>query len=309
MDRFEALDTFTRVVEFGSFTAAADSLDVAKSAVSRRIGELEAHLGVQLFHRTTRKLNLTQSGRSFHDHAKRILEDLAEAESRVSQEHQELRGRLRIAVPMSFGMRHLSPVICEFGGAHPKIEFDVDFNDRRVDLLQEGFDLAVRIGQLEDSSLIARRLFDARTVICAGPGYLAEHGTPRTPDELVDHKGLVYSNVPVPDRWVWRDNAGMKHSVRIPVALSANSGEYLCEAAVANRGIALQPTFIAHHHIARGELIPILTDFGWPITPAYAIYPPTRHLSYRVRAFIDHLADRFAGTPYWDEEVQRKLKA
>lgn len=308
MDRFDELNTFVRVVESGSFTAAADDLDMAKSAVSRRIAELEKRLGAQLFRRTTRRLNLTDSGRGFYEHAKRIIEDLDEAESRVAQANCELGGRLRIALPMSFGLRHLSSAICDFGERHPRIEFDLDFNDRRVDLVQDGFDVAVRIGRLDDSSLVARRLFDARTVIVASRGYIERHGQPLTPDDLTRHDVLVYSNVPVSDRWTWWDGQGEQHTVQVKVALKANSGEYLCQAAVAGYGIVMQPTFIVHGHVARGELVPVLTGYDWPVSPAYAVYPPTRHLSYRVRAFIDFLVERYEGTPYWDREMDSAMR-
>ncbi len=307
MDRFDELNTFVRVVESGSFTAAADALDTAKSAVSRRIAELEKRLGAQLFHRTTRRLNLTDSGRAFYEHAKRILEDLEEAESRVAQANCELSGRLRIALPMSFGLRHMSSAVCDFGEKHPRIRFDLDFNDRRVDLVQDGFDVAVRIGHLEDSTLVARRLFDARTVIVASREYLERRGEPVEPADLSRHDILAYSNVPVTDRWYWRDADGERRSVPVEVTLKANSGEYLCDAAVAGHGIVMQPTFIVHGHIARGELVPLLTGYAWPVSAAYAIYPPTRHLSYRVRAFIDFLAERFAGVPYWDREIETAL--
>ncbi len=180
MDRLADLQTFVGVVESGSFSAAAERLNVAKSAVSRRVAALESRLGVQLFARTTRRLNLTDSGKSFYEHCVRILADLEEAESAVMQAHGELRGRLRVALPVSFGLRHMRGPILEFAGLHPLVEFDLDFNDRRVDLLEEGIDVAIRIGRLSDSSLIARALFQATTVLCASPHYLEQHGVPRT---------------------------------------------------------------------------------------------------------------------------------
>lgn len=308
MDRFDEMTVFIKAAEAGSFTAAAAQLDIAKSAVSRRIADLESRLQAQLFRRTTRQVNLTETGRRFYDHAKRILEDLEEAETLVSSAHCELQGLLRMALPMSFGLRHLAPAIREFGSQNRGIEFDLDFNDRRADLLLEGFDLAVRIGALQDSSLVARRLCEARTVVCASPAYLEKHGVPRTPGELADHAVMVYSNVPDPGQWIYRDAEGARHSVKLPVVLRANNGEYLCEAAASGWGIVLQPTFIAHQKIVSGELVPILTGYSWPVSTAYAIYPPTRHLSRRVRAFIDFLAERFGGVPYWDREIENAYK-
>ena len=300
MRRFEDLQAFVAVVEAGSFTAAADRLGAAKSAVSRRISALEERLGVQLLRRTTRRLNLTDSGQSFYERSARILADLDEAESAVAQEHGELRGSLRVALPLSFGIRHMCEPIAEFSRRHPKVRFDLDLNDRRIDLVEEGIDLAIRIGRLPDSSLIARKLFEARTVVCGSRAYFDAHGVPKTPDELRDQRCLVYGNLVDPSKWACRDKDGNRHQVTVTAAMTATSCDYLCAAARQGLGIAMQPTFIAGEAISRGDLVPVLTEYDWPASPAYAVYPPTRHLSYRVREFIDFLADRFSGTPYWD---------
>ena len=302
MDRFEDLQAFVTVVKAGSFTAAADRLDIAKSAVSRRVSALEERLGVQLLRRTTRRLNVTDTGQSFYEHSARILADLEEAEAAVAQEHGELRGHLRVAIPLSFGLRHMCKPIADFSRQHPRVTFDLDLNDRRIDLIAEGVDLAVRIGRLADSTLIARKLFEVRTVVCASPGYLEEKGRPKTPEELLDHDCIVYANLPDPGRWVCTDSAGERHSVDVNITMTASSGDFLCAAAAEGLGIALQPTFIAGESISSGKLVPLLTDYQWPVSPAYAIYPPTRHLSYRVREFIDFLAKCFEGLPYWDED-------
>ena len=304
MHRFVELECLVAIVEAGSFTAAADRLGIGKSVVSRRVAALEERLGVQLIARTTRRLSLTDSGRSFYEHCARILADLEEAESAVAQLHGDLRGRLRVALPVSFGLRHMADPIAEFGRRHPQISFDLDLNDRRVDLVEEGMDLAVRIGRMPDSTLIARKLFDARTVVCAGPGYLEAHGVPETPDDLRDHVCLVYSNLSDPYRWVYADADGARRSVDIRHRMTISSGDFLCEAASRDLGIVLQPTFIAHERVRSGRLVPILTDYRWPVTPAYAVYPPTRHLSYRVREFIDFLVGHFAGTPAWDRDCE-----
>lgn len=302
MDRFEDLQAYVAVVETGSFTAAAERLDTAKSAVSRRISALEERLGVQLLRRTTRQLNVTETGRNFYEQSARILADLEEAESAVLQEHGELRGTLRVALPLSFGIRHMAEPIAAFSRRHPLVNFNLDLNDRRIDLVEEGIDLAVRIGQLADSTLIARRLFDARTVVCAAPDYLARHGTPTTPADLKDHDCLVYGNLADPTRWVCRDANGKTIRIDVHAAMTASSGDFLSVAAAKGLGIAIQPTFIAGESISRGELVPILGDFEWPVTPAYVVYPPTRHLSFRVRALIDHLVEYFSGTPAWDTD-------
>jgi len=302
MDRFENLETFIAVVETGSFTAAADRLGVAKSAVSRRVSALEERLGAQLLTRTTRRLSQTDAGRAFYDRSVRILADLDEAESTVAETHGELRGRLRIALPLSFGVRHMCAPIAEFSAAHPGVTFELDLNDRRVDLVEEGADLAIRIGHLGDSSLIARRLFESRLIVCASPDYLERHGVPETPDALTEHDCLIYSNVADPDRWSYRDGAGQERRVDVNAAMRVSSGDFIVESAVRGLGIAMQPAFIAGDAIRRGELVPVLTDLSWPTTPAWALYPPARHLSSRVRAFIDFIAERFSGIPYWDED-------
>jgi DNA-binding transcriptional LysR family regulator len=304
MDRFEDLQAFVAVVESGSFTAAADRLDTAKSAISRRIAALEERLGVQLLRRTTRRLNLTETGRSFYEHSARILADLEEAEAAVQQEHGELRGTLRVALPLSFGVRHMCKPIASFSRLHPKIRFDLDLNDRRIDLVEEGMDLAIRIGHLPDSSLIARRLFDVRTVVCASPHYLSVHGTPQSPEALSEHDCLVYSNLPEPETWRWKDASGRKHSVDVRVVMRASNGDLLANAAAHGLGIVIQPTFLASESIRRGNLVPILENVEWPVSPAFAVYPPTRHLTYRVRAFIDFLVERFSGTPQWDRDCE-----
>ena len=306
MHKFEDLQAFVSVVESGSFTAAAERLDADKSAISRRVSSLEEHLGVQLMRRTTRSLNLTDSGRSFYERSARILADLEEAESAVAQEHGELSGRLRVALPLSFGVLHMGPPIDAFSQQHPRVEFDLELNDRHVDLLQDKIDVAVRIGELSDSSLIAKRLFKARIVICASPGYLRKNGTPATPDDLREHRCLVYSNLRDPGHWAWLDADGVAQRARVNVAMQANNGNLLSIAASDGLGIVMQPTFIAHAAIKAGDLVPILADYAWPEPTAYAVYPPARHLSHRVRAFIDFLADYFAATPYWDLDCKSR---
>jgi len=303
MDRLEAMRTLVAVVDSGGISAAAERLDVAKSAVSRRIAELEEHLGAQLLRRTTRTVQLTDTGRSFYERCLGILADVEEAESAVRQEHGALRGRLRVAMPLSFGVLHLAPAVIAFLERHPDVELDLDLNDRQVDVLQEGFDVAVRIADLADSSLIARRLTTVRLLPCASPGYLQRHGAPRTPEDLAGHRCLVYSNAPDGAAWQYRTPAGEPRQVRVGVRLQANNGDLARQLALAGEGIALAPTFIVYRELARGELVPLLQEWRWPQFNAYALYPPTRHLSRRVRAFVDFLAERFAGVPYWEKEI------
>ena len=294
------MQVFISVVEAGSISAAAERLDLAKSAVSRRLAELEAHLGVSLITRTTRRLNLTDSGRAYYARCVAILADLDEAESAVSQAHAALKGKLKVALPLSFGLLHLSPLIQAFMTLHPEVRFELDFNDRQIDLMQEGFDLAIRIATLDDSSLIARRLAPIRHVVCASPDYLAKHGTPLAAADLADHAGLVYSNLLDPGLWTYLSPDGQPGEVRVPVRLAASSGDFLMRAAIAGEGLLLLPTFYVHTALRSGQLRRVLADHRWPEVSAYAVYPPTRHLSNRVRALIDFLVERLAGEPYWD---------
>ncbi|MGK0269710.1 MAG: DNA-binding transcriptional LysR family regulator [Cocleimonas sp.] len=300
MDRFENMKTFIHIVDAGSMSAAADRLEVTKSAVSRRLKELEEHLGVQLFHRTTRSMNLTDSGTAFYQQAVRILEDVLEAENSITQAHGTLKGSLKIAVPYSFGIMHLGPAINEFLKIHPQIEFDLDFNDRQVDIVQEGFDLAIRIANLPDSSLIARRLSSIDHIACASPSYLEKHGVPDSPEDLVNHRCLAYNLLQDYKSWVFIDENKEIINVNIDPYFKSSAGESLREAAIDGHGICYLPTFIVYQQIEQQKLIPLLHKYKSSQVNTYAIYPQTRHLSQRVRVFVDFLIKRFEGTPYWD---------
>ena len=301
MDRFDAMATFACVAEVGSISGAAERLGIAKSAVSRRLRDLENHLGVELIHRTTRHLALTPSGETLYHRATRLLADMDEAEEAVSREHGELSGVIRLAAPLSFGLLQLQPAINAFMAAHPRVNFDLNLDDNEVDLIAEGFDLGVRLASLPDSTLIARKLAPIRNIAAASPAYLARHGTPRHPSELVEHDCLIYSNVPANQVWGYRDAQGVWQPVKGRTRLRVNNGDFLREAAARGAGIVIEPTFLLHNAVAEGRLVPILTETEWPEIGAYAVYPQTRHLSARVRAFIDFLGQRFAGEPYWDQ--------
>lgn len=300
MDRLENMITFVQIVDSGNISTAADRLTVAKSAVSRRLKELETYLGVQLFHRTTRSLNLTASGTAYYQQAVRILDDIVEAENAITQAHVRLQGSIKIAVPYSFGHMHLSPAIHEFLNLHPHIEFDLDFNDRQVDIVQDGFDLAIRIANLEDSSLIARPLASINHVACAAPSYLARYGKPETPKDLAKHRCLAYNLSPDYKSWTFIDRNEKAVKVGINPQFTSNAGESLRDATIAGLGVTYLPTFIVYQQIEQQQLIPILKDYKASPINAYAIYPPTRHLSHRIRTLIDFLQERYSGTPYWD---------
>lgn len=304
MDKFADIETFVTVVDTGSFSAAAERLDAAKSAVSRRVRALEARLGVKLLNRTTRRLSLTDAGRDFHQRACRILADLNEAEQAIGDADCALRGRIRVAAPLSFGLLHLAPAINAFAAQHPEVQLDLDLNDREVSLIEEGVDVAVRIGTLPDSTLIARRLCEIRRVAVASPDYLAKHGTPRTPDDLVHHLGLRYTNLPRQQYWRFSDPNGRTYTPQVPDRMAANNGELLTRAAVDGLGLAAQPSFITYHALQAGALQSVLSDYALPGAALHAVFPPGRYQSRRVRVFTDFLAAQFADPPYWDDRPE-----
>jgi DNA-binding transcriptional LysR family regulator len=303
MSVFDDMTVFVRAVEVGSFSGAAQQLGIAKSIVSRRILSLESRLGTSMFHRSTRRLSLTETGLAYYERARRILADLAEAEDLASQLQGELKGRLKVAAPMSFGYRHLSPVVTDFLRAHPQVDIELDLNDRRVDLISDGFDIAVRIGSLPDSSIISRTLAPCRHVVCASPAYIASHGRPQIPAELASesHVCLAYNNRPRAEQWRFQiDDV----CTDVPVKarhIHSNNGDILCEAAVAGLGIIVLPTFIVSDAVARGALEVLLTGYEVASPSILAVWPPSRHVSGKVRAFVDLLAKRFGKTPYWDK--------
>jgi len=300
IDRLADLEAFVRVADTGGIGSAATRLGVAKSAVSRRLKCLEERLGVTLVNRTTRRLSLTETGRAYYERAIVILGDIDEADQAAAAVHGTLRGSLRVAAPLSFGLRHLAPAISEFLHRHESLSMEMDLNDRRIDIVDEGFDIAVRIGVLEDSSLVARKLFNAGNVVFASPDYLARHGTPARPEDIANHAGLIYASRPERRAWTWRDPRGGERSVNPSTRLVSNNGDILLAAAEAGLGLCLLPSFIAFQSIEAGRLVPVLTTAGWTGAAGFAVYPPGRHLSVKVRAFVDFLAERFDGIPYWE---------
>ena len=300
MDRLAAVEAFVRVAEAQSFSGAAARIGSSKSAVSRLVSALEADLGVRLFHRTTRSLSLTEAGRGYFERTSRILADLQEADLAVSQLQAAPRGLLRVSAPMSFGFLHLAPALPEFFREHPEVSADVTMSDRFVDLIDEGFDIAVRIGVLEDSALIARRLAPIRLAICASPAYLAAHGTPLVPDDLKSHECLTNSNMASSREWRLRSPDGHPLTIEVSGRLSCNNGDALRVSAVEGMGVIIMPTFIIGADVKAGRLVRVLQDFVPADIALYAVYPPTRHLSPKVRAFVDFLAARFGPKPYWD---------
>ena len=306
MDRFADLAAFTAVVESGTFSAAGERLGVAKSVVSRRVGRLEARLGSRLMNRTTRRLTLTDAGRNLYPRAVQILADLEDAEQSVTTETADLRGLLRLAAPLSFGLLHLSDAIADFLCRHPAIELNLDLNDRAVNLVEEGFDMAVRIGDLKDSTLVARRLGSVRKVTCASPAYLQRYGEPAHPDELRRHVGLQYSNVTYRQQWCYRSPQGETIFAQPQIRIRCNNGDALAAAARAGLGITTGPTFLLGRYIKDGSLRPLLTAYHHPLTGIHALYPPGRLIPRRIQLFSDFLAERFGDRPYWDQDLDSR---
>jgi DNA-binding transcriptional LysR family regulator len=299
MDKLNSIRAFTKVVQHGSFAAAARDLRLSRSAVSKYVMELEEELGVQLLSRTTRSVTATENGQAYYERCLAILSDLEEADLAATRLQAEVRGLLRINAPMSFGTLHLARAVADFMEKYPDLRIQLVLSDQQVDPVQEGFDITLRIADLPSSSMIARRIAPARRAICASPSYLARHGTPKHPDDLRGHACLTYGHLATGNQWKLTGPDG-DHWIAIPWTLCTNNAEVLRDAAVQGRGIALLPTFIAGADFQQGRLATILTSYQAPEISIYAIYPETRHVSLKVRVFIDFLVERFGGLPYWD---------
>ncbi len=302
MGQLEDMKIFIRIVESGGISRAADQLGFAKSAVSRRLADMETRLGARLLNRTTRTSSLTEIGQRFYNRALTIVDDVAELNALTTDANTSLEGIIKLAAPLSFGLTHLAPAIDIFLNQHPGLTINIDFSDRQVDLIEEGFDLAFRIADLKDSNLMARKISPIRLILCASPEYLNKYGTPKTPDDLKNHS-LLYYNIMRSNIWTLTDTKGRQSTVNINAKMVANNGDFLKDMAVAGHGIVSSPTFISWQAIAAGDLVPVLTDYKLPQTNAYAVYPQTRYLSRRTRILIDFLVERFGNTPYWEQNI------
>jgi len=290
---------FARVVESNSFTGAARRLGMSKAAVSKQVSKLEERLGARLLNRTTRRLSLTEVGAAFYERCARIVAEAEDAELAVTRLNATPRGTLKIDAPVNFGMQYLAPLLPPFMLRNPELRVDVNFNDSFVDLIEEGCDLAVRIGQLPDSSLVARKLAETKSVICAAPSYWDRNGRPSHPAELADHDCFAYSYLATGNEWRLQGPEGPV-SVRVSGSLGANNGDVLRQAAVAGLGVVAMPVFMACDDLRSGRLEPVLRDWEPPTRGIHAVYPHNRHLSAKVRAFIDHLVDALDPAP-WDD--------
>ena len=296
MSRLSDLEVFVAVVNAGNFTKASRALGISKSYVSKQIAALEERLGVMLLNRTTRKSTPTEAGLGFYERGRRILEDLEDAESAVTEQQMSPRGRLRLAVGMDFGLMYVAPAVAELMRLYPDLAIDVSFEDRMVDLVAEGFDLAVRIGRLKDSSLVARKLAEARSVVCASPAYLDREREPASPSDLTAHSCLIYTNQV--DGPIWRFTVeGEIVSVAVDGRVAANNGRALVEAAAQGVGLAYVPEFLCCDELRSGALREVLGGLG-PPAPIWAVYPHNRHLSAKVRVFVDFLATRLSPPPW-----------
>lgn len=302
VDRISLDRLFVSVLETGSFVAASERMGVSSGQASKMLSRLETDLGVQLIKRTTRALSPTEIGQVYYERIKVLLEQRDELDASIRNTSGAPSGRLRITAPMSFGSVQLMPALLDFAQHYPSLKCDVSFSDHLADLVEDGFDLAVRIGQLSDSSLIARRLCEARIVMVASPAYLEAHGMPTAPEDLSQHECIIDTNFRNPHSWPFRHPVSGQ-SVTIPVTgrITLSNGEACLMAAERGLGIALLPSFIAGPKLREGRLVPLLRDAQPPPLGIHALYPPARHLALKVRVLSDFLADYFRGKPEWDE--------
>lgn len=299
MDRFLEMQTFNAVVDAGSFVKAADAMNMSKAAVSRYVVEMETRLGVRLLHRTTRRLSLTDEGQVFYARSKELLAELETAEAEITARSDAASGSLRINAPFTFGILHLAPLWGLFKAQHPKVSLDITLADRLVDLVEEGYDLAIRIATLESSTLVSKRLASTRMALCASPQYLKLHGTPKHPAELVRHQVLSYSYWSSKDEWRF-DGPHGPVSVKTRPWIHTNSGDTCRAAALAHHGVILQPTFLVGQDLREGTLVELMPEYQSIELGIYAVYPTRKHIPAKVRALIDFLARQFAGRgPSW----------
>ena len=300
MDRLDSMRAFTRVVDEGGFAAAARRIGLSRSVVNKAVINLENELGVQLLRRSTRQVTPTDTGLAFYDRCVRILDDVDEAITAVKELQEMPTGNLRINAPMSFGTLHLSSLVAEFMAAHPEVHVELVLNDRFVDPIEEGFDVTLRVGEASPStSLIAREIVPAKRVLCASPAYLEQAGEPLDPTELREHRCLHYGYLDSGSQWRLVGPGGDR-TYAIQCVMWSNNGDALKDAAIHHQGIALLPTFIVGDALQNGQLRTVLPDYAPPQIMLCALYPRHRHLSAKVKLFVDALEERFGERPYWD---------
>lgn len=300
MDRLRAFEFFVTVVAKQGFARAAEALDTSPANVTRYVAELEAHLGTRLLNRHSRKLSLTESGEALYARARAILDEVAEAEALAASGTLQAKGRLRINAPLSFGILQLAPLWPKFMQAHPEVELEVALIDRVVDIVDEGYDLAIRISRGGSTAHIARKLAASRNIVCASPAYLARRGMPLKPADLLGHDCIGYTHAATADDWHFLDEQGMALSVKVPCIMHTNNGDTARAAALAGAGVIWQPSFLIGEDLRAGRLVPLLPAYRMADIDVLAVYPSRRHLSAKVRVMIDFLAEQFKGVPPWD---------
>jgi DNA-binding transcriptional LysR family regulator len=302
MDSLTSMKVFGTIVETGSFVSAARRLKLSRAAVTKHVAALEDRLNVRLLERTTRKLSVTEAGGRYYARCTQILAEIEAAEREAAQATEVPRGTLRISAPHTFATMHIAPHLAEFRRQFPKVDLEVTLNDRFVDLLDEGFDVAIRIADsLPESSLVARRLAVCRFVVCGAPGYFEQHGTPQVPEDLAHHPCLGYTLSTREYSWVFVCPQDQRNAVNVSGPLRSNSGDLLRAAAVGGAGVMLLPTFYVGEDLERGRLQAVLTDYKVQEYGIYAVYPSRKHLTAKVKAFVDFLNERYGAEPYWDE--------
>jgi len=299
MDRFHSMSVFVEVVERGGFTAAEDKIGLSRAQISKLVMQLEEHLGTRLLNRTTRKISLTEMGRLYYERCKALLIEVDEIDSMASEQTGAPRGTLTIGAPSSFGTLHFKEVITEYMKQYPQVQISLQLTDRFVDVVDEGFDVVIRIAELADTSLIVRKLSTCKLVYCASPTYLKAFGVPKVPQDLALHHCLLYSNTDKPGRWKFYGPAGIEN-VSVSGPLTADNGDILRAAALSDLGVAFMPTFIVGDDIRSGALQQVLSNYCPPELAINAVFPSRRYLSAKVRTFIDFAVDFFAGKPDWD---------
>lgn len=297
MDKFQEMRVFCAVVDAGTFVSAADEVGMSKAAVSRYVSDLEQRLGVRLLHRTTRKLSLTEEGSVFLAWCREILASIEASEAELSTRSKSASGLLKVSVPVSFGIQHLAPLWSEFLAYQPRLSLDVQLADRVVDLVDEGFDVAVRIAKLQDSSLVSRKLASTRLVLCASPDYLEQRGLPAHPSELAQHDVLGYSLLAMGDQWQFEGPAGTV-TVKVRPRIWTNNGDTCIAAALRGAGIQLQPTFLVAGELGSGTLVEVLPAYRSAELGIYAVYPTRKLLLPKVRVLVEFLAEKL-GTAEW----------
>ena len=311
MDKLDAMNAFAKVVTHGSYAEAARALGLTRSAVSKAVMELEQLLGARLLDRTTRRVSPTEAGRSYYERCLEILAQVEETELQVSRLHDEPKGVLKINAPMSFGMLYLGDAVAAFMADYPDLRIELMLTDRFIDPVEEGVDVTIRIADLADSSLIARKLASTRRVVVASPAYIAHHGAPKTPDDLARHRWLSYGATTTLQRWTYTRQDGAAASIPLTATLCSNNGNVLRAAALAGEGITELPTFLVGCDIAEGRLLVLLEDNPRDAFGIYALYTPNRYLAAKTRVLIDFLAARFGADPEWErfDRQSRSLRA